>query len=779
MLGGRSSATGPKSGATESAGKRSNGSGGVLNRVLGSLRRVPRDGDAIANNREDNNWANNYKITHRPDRPRHDRREVKHRNSAYVLGQLRKIWQYNEKMREVKKRERESREAAPASEWKGARSQNQRNQGADTSNSTNSNSTSRRDRPHVPSLQTDLDLVPNFSWKAPSPEYARGKWHADSEEQQHQSTLHRATANEGGSREEQRGALVYLPSSPSALSDKMTIRVGMVQSPYLKEGSGGFTRSSGGAQPGGHSHVHHKTSSSSSTPLSAPKSRASTALSQAAPLYLSSAQKEVARGQQMHPLSRSPPDRLRANYVALHQTTMLQRQSPLDITMQTSSTRSIALRRTTKTPLYINTDQDSTPSLVLNSSPVSEQASPLTPIDVASDDKRIHGKTQSEPEPQASKKCPMPLCDNPLLTAADQKHNLCAGCRNELQPRHSVFTTELLNPFSYTYPSTNAYATSRTPLFPDVQRDPSAEANEAELKKSPERVRYLNSESKRTRTAHHRGGNQSADRVRKTEISPTALRRKKSGHATVASRFNKDRGEFKLQSVALGRKYSRRGQRPHVTPTRSNESNNAKGRNHIGFQLADWPAPAPAPNPIPQPSPPLDPPQRKLSGPLLEPKTFCPTASPARKNLVARCKLSDARPRAKGGGPTSSGGLEPSLPRVHVERTGIRKGSSPKSPGYRRGRHPTNPPHLGDRATGLGPGVPGAREFGGMPSPKAEDRPAVDNEDIYREIEIIIDCYLRQPDVSESENEKRKAEAVASYFAAVPLEVEMRTRGFI
>jgi hypothetical protein len=55
----------------------------------------------------------------------------------------------------------------------------------------------------------------------------------------------------------------------------------------------------------------------------------------------------------------------------------------------------------------------------------------------------------------------------------------------------------------------------------------------------------------------------------------------------------------------------------------------------------------------------------------------------------------------------------------------------------------------------------------------------VEDEDIYREIESIIDCYLRIPDAPESENEKRKAEAVASYFTALPLEVEMRNKGFI
>ncbi|KAJ2984990.1 hypothetical protein NUW58_g5772 [Xylaria curta] len=56
---------------------------------------------------------------------------------------------------------------------------------------------------------------------------------------------------------------------------------------------------------------------------------------------------------------------------------------------------------------------------------------------------------------------------------------------------------------------------------------------------------------------------------------------------------------------------------------------------------------------------------------------------------------------------------------------------------------------------------------------------AADEAEIYREIESIIDCYLWRPGAAKSENEKRKAETVAEYFAEVPLDVEMKIKGFI
>ncbi|KAI0133140.1 hypothetical protein F4776DRAFT_141220 [Hypoxylon sp. NC0597] len=50
---------------------------------------------------------------------------------------------------------------------------------------------------------------------------------------------------------------------------------------------------------------------------------------------------------------------------------------------------------------------------------------------------------------------------------------------------------------------------------------------------------------------------------------------------------------------------------------------------------------------------------------------------------------------------------------------------------------------------------------------------------LYREIEEIIDCYITVDDMDAEENERRKADAIASYYAKEPAAVEMRRRGFI
>ncbi|KAI1415245.1 hypothetical protein F5Y13DRAFT_196593 [Hypoxylon sp. FL1857] len=50
---------------------------------------------------------------------------------------------------------------------------------------------------------------------------------------------------------------------------------------------------------------------------------------------------------------------------------------------------------------------------------------------------------------------------------------------------------------------------------------------------------------------------------------------------------------------------------------------------------------------------------------------------------------------------------------------------------------------------------------------------------LYKEIEDIIDCYTTTEEVSAEENERRKADAIASYYMMEPEAVEMRRKGFI
>ncbi|OTA67409.1 hypothetical protein K449DRAFT_215304 [Hypoxylon sp. EC38] len=50
---------------------------------------------------------------------------------------------------------------------------------------------------------------------------------------------------------------------------------------------------------------------------------------------------------------------------------------------------------------------------------------------------------------------------------------------------------------------------------------------------------------------------------------------------------------------------------------------------------------------------------------------------------------------------------------------------------------------------------------------------------LYREIEEIIDCYITADDMDAEYNERRKADAIASYYEKEPEAVEMRRKGFI
>ncbi|KAI1429557.1 hypothetical protein F5Y12DRAFT_411477 [Xylaria sp. FL1777] len=728
---GHSRSTGSSAGAGKGAGNdNSNGGGGVLSRVLGSFRRHSHNGDDTANNKEDPNWAQNYKITHRPDRPRQDKREaLKSRNSVYVLGQLNRIWRHNKKMVEEKKRERRARERALAAEFAHLSSQDQMDRDDQRDQQRDTRGSSIDHESQLPGLQTDL--ASNFRLKALPSELTRNEWRADH---------HRRST--------------YPPSSPSASSDRMTIRVGLE------------LQSSEGVETGGHSYAHETPppplpllAPMTFTPLTVPLRPASASIS-------SAPRGPSARKRQTRSLSRSPSQR-----------------TPLANAMQAPDARSKALRETMK--LYINTDQDSTPSLV-NSSPVSEQASPLTPIEDVSDEGGLHRKFLPA-DPQQAKACPMPLCGSLLLTAVDREQNLCAECRSDLQPRQSIFTTDLLNPFPSPYSPINTYASSRTPLISDTQHDLPAKAAAAKYQEVPETTHYINSESK-TRRENRSSGDRSVDRdrVQATEAAPSSPKIK-INNSYVLSRFNKDRGDFKLQSAPPSRRHThrRREQQLGHSPVerRTAKQSSTSGRsNHIGFQLAGWRTTALLSPTTPQASPrraARNPKQRKASGPLLEAKTFRPATPPTRQKKNSpntHRRLSDSRSRTKVGGSVTgsrrSDGRASSLPRVRVGDTVVSRGNMPTpSSAPPRRKHHSNPDRLKYRDSSTK-----TRETEEKPH-LGEEKKIVED-DIYHDIESIIDCYLRLPDAPEPDNERRKADAVASYFSAVPLDVEMKIKGF-
>ncbi|KAF2963878.1 hypothetical protein GQX73_g9704 [Xylaria multiplex] len=742
MSQGRILSTGSEASATRGAGKDSTGSGGVLSRVLGSLRRHSDNGGAAANNKEDTDWVNTYKITHRPDRPRLDKREgLKHRNSAYVLGQLHRIWRRSEKMAEAKRRERDARESAFAAGF--TRRQDRRN-GEDVRSRQGDgpDSSSGTRRPHPPSLRTDL--ARNFNREAPSPEFARDKRREDSRVH----TISRPIpANEVDKGKERDSQSIFSDSS-----DRMTIRVGLeLQSPYSKGGGSGiFKINSGVSKAGGYNHAHNA-SALSPVPLLAPRSfvPATAPLQSVAP-SISPGKKRVGRRRHTRALSHSPTLRM----------------APASA-MRKSNAQARTLRDAMA--LYINTDRNSTPSLDLNSSPVSERASPLTPIDDASGDEYVDCETPAT-GPRTSKTCPMPLCDNPLLTPADRKQNLCAECRSELQPRQSVFTTDVLNAFSSPYSPTDVYTSSRASLVSSAQHDLMASATAEEL---PEMTPYINGEGKSRRTSCRRSGEQSADRDPKTE-KPLPPAKVIINNSHILSRFNKDRDEFKLQPVPLSRRDTRRGRKSHYTlPTKHRasrqkvvtpvheKSHSEDGSSHIGFQLAGWRtlSSSPAPQRSSQDSKP-----RESSGPLLEPKTFCPAALPAHRQ-------SNSHPRAKEGRASGRSSYLPP-PRAPVGKTAERMLSSapPGSIRHSGSRQQPTPQHRASAPVSKGTQTRETRV-------KSEGKIA-EYDEIYNEIESIIDSYLRLSDVPESANERRKMEAIASYHAVVPLDVEMKIKNF-
>ncbi|KAI1754511.1 hypothetical protein F4782DRAFT_544808 [Xylaria castorea] len=770
--------------SAESAGKRSNSSGSVLSKVLGSFRRSSRDGDATANTKEDLDWANNYKITHRPDRPRQDRREgLRHRNSMYVLDQLRRIWKYNGKTTEMRRREK------AAGEMGCSGSQNHRSRDDEPRHNEGGGGECGASPGNL-----QADQVPNFSRKPSSPVFVENRWQVGSEEQRHQYGSHDTPVKKADRREEHRSRPASSPVSISASSDKMTIRVGLELdslSPYGEEGSGGFKARPGRAETGGHSHAHNEISGLSSAPPPAPKFLTPLPVisqSASASPFLSSEQREAARKRQRRTIPYSLQQPFQAEPMTAYRAPP--EQPVLIDNRQVSSVREKALRKM-MTPLRIDTDQDKTPSLVVISSPASEQASPVTPTDDASNNGYMDRGLLST-ELRTSKTCPMPLCENPLLTAADQKQNLCAECRSDLQPRQSIFRTDVPNSVVPAYTSMKGQAKPHTSLVSHVSYDSTAEVGQARAEKLPPTERHISDESK-ARTVNRGSGDEFANKVHVTEILTSSPKKNRSGGRLLSSRFNKDKGEFRLQPVPLSRKHTRRGlgsrlgnaptghqttgQKP-ATPLRGGR-NNVDGRSHISFQLAGWGTVTPSST--------HDALQRKASGPLLEPKTFRPATSLKRKNkdgsAIGR-RPSESRRRAK----RNNGGRVLSSQQAHVEKRGSYRATEPtpnvlppESPEHTRKQH-----YFEHQAVGQGASVPdnptstdsNTRGTNKMPSPKARKMALID-EDIYREIDNIIDCYLRLPDAPESENEKRKIEAIASYFAEVPLDVEMKIKGFI
>ncbi|KAI0434711.1 CHAT domain-containing protein [Xylaria sp. FL1042] len=791
----QSTASGARAGKSAVNGSRSSSSsrGGVMSRVLGSLRRYSHHGGATANNKENTAWIDNYKITHHPDRPRHDKREgLKHRNSTYVMEQLNKMWQHNKKLLEEKKRRRGARERAVAAGF--ARSNIQGGGGRDyeryrQSDITRGNSEASY-QSRLPSLHHDG--MPNFSRKATLPDITQSGWQLNGRNHHGRST--------------------HLPSSPSTVSDRMTIKVGLEMSgEEVVARSAGFRMTSEGIEPGGQQKYEHTTlpplPPRSFRPSTVPPRPVSASIpSRAAP-------KGSIRKRHTRSLSRTPSQLTPTN------------------TMQASSPRAKALRDTIGS-LYINTNhQDSTPSLDLNSSPISERWSPLTPIeDVNVSDVRVgHRKPSSAKPPRRPRTCPMPLCGRTLVTTIDQEHNLCVECRSELQPRDSVFTTDVLNPLPRTYSPPYADVSTRKPLVLDDEYDSIAETNDAtSFPVTLTSTRHSNGARKSggggggVKRGSGAGLLQQGRSTRAAEEeapSPKII----INNRHVISRFNKGRrGEFKLQAVPASRRHThRKREQQHGHPraerqtTRRTSARQSRDgnhdvneRNHIGFQLAGWQTPTSSAAATPRP-PSLSPvgslppagsrPRQQRPGPLLEPKTFSPAPRSARQTQnkdkpTAHHRRTSSDSRRHANGEESSGigsgrrlssllgppptGKKAAIHKVHTPRSAPLPRSTRDSSSRRRSKHrQLNPDHLKQHRISE-PASKGINMEGNKARSNLETEEKGVEDDIYREIDSIIDCYLKLPDTPDAVNKKRKDAAIASYYGAVPLDVEMKMKGF-
>ncbi|KAI0840008.1 hypothetical protein F5Y06DRAFT_308845 [Hypoxylon sp. FL0890] len=218
----------------------------------------------------------------------------------------------------------------------------------------------------------------------------------------------------------------------------------------------------------------------------------------------------------------------------------------------------------------------------------------------------------------------------------------------------------------------------------------------------------------------------------------------------VNSRFNTN--EFKLQPAPTGRR-----RRPSLGPRRNdgNESDivrrvspSPRGRDHIGFQDARWyPSPRKTQDTKPKPKP-----KRDGQESDREARDFPRTGSPDHSDWSW---TTDSR--------STETSDDDTIPPYYLRQKKYKDPSvaatisSSTNENERRGNKDKSGPE---------------------PAPPTQREPSRDTI-LYREIEEIIDCYTTVDDISTEEHERRKADAIASFYMKEPEAVEMRRKGFI
>ncbi|KAI0011145.1 hypothetical protein F4779DRAFT_244072 [Xylariaceae sp. FL0662B] len=309
------------------------------------------------------------------------------------------------------------------------------------------------------------------------------------------------------------------------------------------------------------------------------------------------------------------------------------------------------------------------------------------------------------PPPAEPRRCPMPGCGTPLTTDADKRHNLCGGCRRELQPRESTFL---------------AAGARESSNFDDEEDAGSVVIAQADLKTfralGDARVNIVDNKTRAT------------ERQR-----PECLASKFSGGGPKDFKLQapppprRGRGKLRVVATRRGRSRSRSKSRSRRKVSSASSSRSSE-HSHIGFQLANW-----------------------------------GDGGEGKKETPEQASEVPALEVEEGGGLTSAD--DESLRTTSSWSTGLRTsvGTFGGDPGRRRGA-----------------GGPAAPPKGGncQDAPVVRVRANSGDDHIYREIDEIIECYVNAEVMSPEQNEHRKADAIASYFAEDPEDVEMKKKGF-
>ncbi|CAJ2508194.1 Uu.00g093800.m01.CDS01 [Anthostomella pinea] len=862
--------------------------GGVISRVLGSLRQPkppkpsksskPSSTTIITNSSTSTQsrerpaaarapvaagretWIDEFPITHHPDRPQQNKQLRPELTEDQYLERLQQLHDRSKgKYKDVKNRkdDKDSEEKANAMKRPGAITGGRSGAGASAGGSHNSARRSNnkddgngnggtQQRHRYPTLETG-DIVTKFSYPRRSPEFTRTKWPRDDNAN---LMLTPAVAAYGSDSEndrknkgdmspstmtieigfsppfEENGLNNDLLLLPAPTYDKPLPGPAPISVPELKalatapRKEDKSARIKGGNKHGGQGHQGAVLAASASAAATAP--RASSALSSHNDPQDTT--RDKTKGHHHHRRASSLPGRRKFPGNDDHPTGAREdrheRTAKMTTGTRAASTSRSRSRDMSMTSLYVDTathpnyrsvDHDrALPGLTQSFSSESDQYSPVTPTSASTITPHSNpnpSSKKSAPAPTTTRRCPMMICGNTLTTAADITQNLCAECRGDYQPRQSTFLSDYDDDYARhleyerehdEFDLEKLRAKLDPDPYPDTDTDLQPIIEEAEYRT------FVTVDNGRDRGRNGAGAITRKNTLRITEINrPPAHTHYQSNHSTkhnphncntsnrinphnLQSKVAASRAEFKLLPAPPGRSKHNTPQTQHprrhrsgsgrgknvvfpkhhprspakATTSNSNNTNtNSHSHGHISYQLAGWKPPE----------------ARRLQqspGPLmlLEAKTFNP-ANPGKRTSSSARALPRVSPGSQSRFSESTG--TPSTAARSSGRSSGRRSSSlyrtvPRS--LKVARPAVTPYNSFNREA----------EMSDLDEGDEEDDP----DDIYREIDSLINCYLDLSDEedevkrNDEESEVKKAAAIASHFDEDPEELEMLRMGF-